>query len=60
MQSFAEHDNVVLAKLYAVHTSDLDANISVSNELRDQFARTLREDEAALAAKPAASEKKPA
>ena len=60
VQSFAEHDNVVLAKLYAVHTSDLDANISVSNELRDQFARTLREDEAALAAKPAASEKKPA
>jgi glutathione-regulated potassium-efflux system ancillary protein KefC len=48
---FAEHDNVVLSKLYAVHTSDIDANVSISNELREQFAQTLREDEAALAAR---------
>ncbi len=51
IQSFAEHDNVVQAKLYAVHKSDPDAHVSVSNELRDQFDRTLREDEAAIAAK---------
>jgi glutathione-regulated potassium-efflux system ancillary protein KefC len=51
VQSFAEHDDVVLAKLYAVHKSDSDAHVSVSNELRDQFALTLREDEAAIAAK---------
>jgi len=51
VQSFAEHDDVVLAKLYEVHKSDSDAHVSVSNELRDQFARTLREDEAAIAAK---------
>jgi hypothetical protein len=48
---FAEHDDVVLAKLYAVHTTDIDANISISNELREQFAQTLREDEAAIAAR---------
>ena len=51
VQSFAEHDDVVLTKLYAVHKSDPDSHLSVSNELRDQFARTLREDEAALEAK---------
>ena len=45
-KSFARHDNVVLTKLYAVHQSDTDANVSISNELREQFARTLREDEA--------------
>lgn len=50
-QRFAEHDNVVLSKLYAVHTSDIDANVSISNELREQFAQTLREDEAAIAAR---------
>jgi glutathione-regulated potassium-efflux system ancillary protein KefC len=48
--SFAEHDNVVLAKLYAVHKADPDEHISVSNELRDQLARTLRADEAAARA----------
>ena len=52
VKAFARHDSVVLAKLYAVHKSDLDANVSISNELRDQFARTLREDEAAKTAKP--------
>ncbi len=59
-QRFAEHDGVVLSKLYTVHTSDIDANVSISNELRDQFARTLREDEATLAAKAAEREEKPA
>ena len=61
-QSFAEHDNVVLAKLYAVHKDEADQKVSVSNELRAQFARTLREDEAANAAeaKPASASEKPA
>ncbi len=61
-QSFADHDNVVLAKLYAVHKSEADENVSVSNELREQFVRTLREDEAAVAAeaKPASTGEKPA
>ena len=61
-QSFAEHDNVVLAKLYAVHKDEADQKVSVSNELREQFARTLREDEAANAAeaKPASASEKPA
>lgn len=57
VRAFARHDSVVLSKLYAVHTSDIDANISISNQLREQFARTLREDEAVKAAKP---QKKPA
>ena len=52
VKAFARHDSVVLSKLYAVHKSDIDANISISNELREQFARTLREDEAVKAAKP--------
>ena len=37
---------MVLTKLYGVHQSDTYANVSISNELREQFARTLREDEA--------------
>ena len=45
-QAFAEHDTEVQAKLYAVHKGAPDAHINVSNELRDQLARTLREDEA--------------
>ncbi|MBC7803971.1 MAG: cation:proton antiporter, partial [Candidatus Parcubacteria bacterium] len=52
VQKFSEHDNLVLSKLYAVHKSDIDANISISNELREQFTRTLSEDEAAKTAKP--------
>ncbi len=60
VQSFAEHDNEVLAKLYAVHKSDPDARVSVSNELRDQFARTLREDEAASAARAKGPADRPA
>ena len=52
VKAFARHDGVVLSKLYAVHKGDPDAHVSVSNELRDQFARTLREDEAAKSANP--------
>jgi glutathione-regulated potassium-efflux system ancillary protein KefC len=47
-QAFAEHDREVVAKLYEVHRSEPEAALSVSNELRDQFARTLKADEAAL------------
>ena len=46
VQRFAEHDKVVLAKLYGVHKNEPDSSISISNELRDQLARTLSEDEA--------------
>lgn len=49
-RSFARHDQEVLAKLYEVHRTAPDAHVSVSNELRDQFARTLRADEEAIAA----------
>jgi glutathione-regulated potassium-efflux system ancillary protein KefC len=44
-QAFAEHDQEVQAKLYAVHRETPDAHVMVSNELRDQLARTLSEDE---------------
>ena len=60
VQRFAEHDNVVLTKLYAVHKSEPDTHVTVSNELRDQFARTLREDEAAIAGETKAGGAKPA
>ena len=59
IQSFAEHDEVVLAKLYAAHRSGAKENVSISNQLRDQFARTLREDETAIAARSAATGEKP-
>jgi glutathione-regulated potassium-efflux system ancillary protein KefC len=49
-RAFAEHDNEVQARLYAVHRDAPDAHISVSNELRDQIARTLAEDEAKIRA----------
>jgi glutathione-regulated potassium-efflux system ancillary protein KefC len=52
-ESFARHDNLVLAKLYAVHKSDPDAHVSVSNELRDQLANTLRADESGVESTPA-------
>lgn len=45
-RAFAEHDKEVVAKLYEVHRSAPDAYITVSNELRDELARTLRADEA--------------
>jgi glutathione-regulated potassium-efflux system ancillary protein KefC len=44
-RAFAEHDHVVQAKLYAVHKSEPDTHISVSNQLRDQLKRTLAEDD---------------
>ena len=44
-EAFAEHDQEVQAKLYAVHKDSSEMRISVSNELRDQLARTLSEDE---------------
>ena len=44
-QAFAAHDQEVQAKLYQVHRDAPDAHITVSNELRDQLARTLQEDE---------------
>jgi glutathione-regulated potassium-efflux system ancillary protein KefC len=47
VQKFAEHDKVVISKLYAAHKNEPDSHISISNELRDQFAKTLKEDEAA-------------
>ena len=40
--AFAEHDLEVQAKLYEVHLKDATAQIAVSNELRDQLARSLR------------------
>ena len=40
-EAFDEHDHDVQAKLYAVHKSQPDAHVTVSNELRDQFKRTL-------------------
>ena len=43
-RAFARHDAEVITKLYAVHKSEPDAHVSVSNELRDQLAQTLQED----------------
>jgi len=45
VRAFAEHDHVVQAKLYAVHKTEPDTHISVSNQLRDQLKRTLAEDD---------------
>ena len=47
-QAFAEHDREVVAKLYDVHRDSTTMQVNVSNQLRDQFARTLKADEAAL------------
>jgi glutathione-regulated potassium-efflux system ancillary protein KefC len=44
-QAFDGHDREVQAKLYDVHRGAPDAHVAVSNELRDQLARTLQEDE---------------
>ena len=46
VRAFAEHDHEVLARLYEVHRAAPDRHVTVSNELRDQLARTLAEDEA--------------
>ncbi|MGE0876645.1 MAG: NAD-binding protein, partial [Burkholderiales bacterium] len=48
-QAFGEHDAVVLSKLYAVHRQAPDSHVTVSNELRDQLARTLDEDRTTIA-----------
>jgi len=48
-ETFAEHDVEVVAKLYEVHRNQPDAHVTVSNELRDQLARTLSEDERRIA-----------
>ena len=48
-ETFAEHDIDVVAKLYEVHKESPDAHVIVSNELRDQLARTLSEDERRMA-----------
>ncbi|MGE5638894.1 MAG: monovalent cation:proton antiporter-2 (CPA2) family protein [Clostridia bacterium] len=45
-QAFFEHDEHVVAKLYAVHRDSPDAHVTVSNELRDELQRTLQEDRA--------------
>jgi len=47
-RAFGRHDIDVMAKLYEVHRNAPDSHVTVSNELRDQLARTLREDEASL------------
>jgi len=39
----------VVAKLYEVHRTRPDAHVTVSNELRDQLARTLSEDQRRMA-----------
>jgi glutathione-regulated potassium-efflux system ancillary protein KefC len=49
--AFSEHDEEVQAKLYEVHKTSPDAHLTVSNELRDQLARTLSEDERSNIAK---------
>ena len=43
-ETFADHDAEVVAKLYEVHQRTPDAHVNVSNELRDQLARTFAED----------------
>jgi glutathione-regulated potassium-efflux system ancillary protein KefC len=48
-ETFAAHDVDVVAKLYEVHRDQPDAHVTVSNELRDQLARTLSEDERRMA-----------
>jgi glutathione-regulated potassium-efflux system protein KefC len=48
-ETFAEHDVDVVAKLYEVHRTKPDTHVIVSNELRDQLARTLDEDERRIA-----------
>ena len=47
-QAFVEHDREVVAKLYEVHRDSTTMQVNVSNQLREQFARTLKADEAAL------------
>jgi len=51
-RAFGRHDIEVVRKLYEVHRSQPDTHITVSNELRDQLARTLSEDEARIESSP--------
>ncbi|HEV3008362.1 MAG TPA: monovalent cation:proton antiporter-2 (CPA2) family protein [Burkholderiales bacterium] len=48
-ETFTAHDVEVVAKLYEVHRNQPGAHITVSNELRDQLARTLSEDQRRIA-----------
>jgi glutathione-regulated potassium-efflux system protein KefC len=48
-RAFGRHDVEVVKRLYEVHRNQPDAHVTVSNELRDQLARTLRADEARMA-----------
>lgn len=45
-RAFGKHDVEVVKRLYEVHRTKPDAYVTVSNELRDQLAKTLRADEA--------------
>jgi glutathione-regulated potassium-efflux system ancillary protein KefC len=58
-RAFGRHDVEVLKKLYEVHRTQPDAHVTVSNELRDQLARTLRADEARIEAGAADAEADP-
>jgi glutathione-regulated potassium-efflux system ancillary protein KefC len=51
-RAFAKHDSLVITKLYAVHKDEPDSHVSVSNELRDQFAQTLKADAGAPGLQP--------
>jgi glutathione-regulated potassium-efflux system ancillary protein KefC len=48
-ETFAAHDVEVVAKLYEVHRTRPGSHVTVSNELRDQLARTLSEDQRRIA-----------
>jgi glutathione-regulated potassium-efflux system ancillary protein KefC len=48
-EAFATHDVNVVTKLYEVHRTRPEAHVTVSNELRDQLARTLSEDQRRIA-----------
>ncbi|MGH8675307.1 MAG: hypothetical protein ACREVG_13460, partial [Burkholderiales bacterium] len=58
-RAFGRHDVEVVKKLYEVHRNQPDAHVTVSNELRDQLARTLRADEARISASAADPEADP-
>jgi glutathione-regulated potassium-efflux system ancillary protein KefC len=47
-RAFGKHDVEVVKRLYEVHRTQPDAHVTVSNELRDQLAKTLRADEARI------------
>jgi len=59
VRAFGRHDVEVVKRLYEVHRTQPDAYVTVSNELRDQLAKTLRADEARIAAGAADSEVDP-